>query len=88
MAYGSKPTNSKGTETFMPRYVGLDLHKELIEACFIDEQGKHLRAALPLAFRSRCGQAINSTKCQIFVSNTKKRSLLRQKICLFNRNCA
>jgi hypothetical protein len=25
---------------FMPRYVGLDLHKELIEACFIGEQGK------------------------------------------------
>ena len=26
----------------MPRYVGLDVHKQFIEACFIDEAGKQL----------------------------------------------
>ena len=26
----------------MPRSVGLDIHKQFIEACFIDEEGKQL----------------------------------------------
>src|SRR5215472_6577862 len=41
MANGSKSTLER--KTIMPRYVGLDVHKHFIEACFIDEQGKQLR---------------------------------------------
>jgi len=43
----------------MPRYVGLDLHKELIEACFIDEQGKHLH---------RCRVAVTRESIEMFAA--------------------
>ena len=43
----------------MPRYVGLDVHKNLIEACFIDEQGKQLH---------RCGVAVTRESIQTFTA--------------------
>lgn len=43
----------------MPRYVGLDVHKRLIEACFIDEEGKHLQ---------RCRVAVTRESIQTFVA--------------------
>jgi transposase len=46
-------------ETIMPRYVGLDVHKDLIEACFIDEQGKQLH---------RCGVAVTRESIQTFTA--------------------
>jgi transposase len=44
----------------MPRYVGLDVHKQLIEACFIDEQGKQLQ---------RCRVAVTRQSIQTFVTH-------------------
>jgi hypothetical protein len=42
----------------MPRYVGLDIHKQTIEACFIDEEGTgtatqwvSARTSIPAALR-------------------------------------
>ena len=43
----------------MPRYVGLDVHKQFIEACFIDEQGKQLH---------RCRVAVTRESIQTFVA--------------------
>jgi transposase len=43
----------------MPRYVGLDVHKQFIEACFIDEQGKQLH---------RCRVAVTRKSIQSFVA--------------------
>jgi transposase len=43
----------------MPTYVGLDLHKHFIEACFIDEQGKQL---------NRCQVAVTRESIQAFVA--------------------
>ena len=43
----------------MPRYVGLDVHKQLIEACFIDEDGKQLH---------RCCVAGTRESSQTFVA--------------------
>jgi transposase len=43
----------------MPRYVGLDVHKHFIEACFIDEQGKQLH---------RCRVAVTRESIQTFVA--------------------
>jgi len=42
----------------MPRYVGLDIHKQFIEACFIDEDGKPL---------GRCRIAVSRESIQTFV---------------------
>jgi transposase len=43
----------------MPRYVGLDVHKQFIEACFIDEEGKQLH---------RCRVAVTRESIQTFVA--------------------
>jgi transposase len=43
----------------MSRYVGLDVHKQLIEACFIDEEGKVLH---------RCRVAVTRESIQTFVA--------------------
>ncbi|MBV8968449.1 MAG: IS110 family transposase [Verrucomicrobia bacterium] len=43
----------------MPRYVGLDVHKQFIEACFIDEQGKQLH---------RCRVAVTRESIQSFIT--------------------
>ena len=43
----------------MPRYVGLDVHKQFIEACFIDEAGKQLH---------RCHVAVTRESIQAFVA--------------------
>ena len=43
----------------MPRYVGLDVHKQFIEACFIDEQGNQLH---------RCRFAITRESIQSFTT--------------------
>jgi transposase len=42
----------------MSRYVGLDVHKQLIEACFIDEEGKQIL---------RCAFAVTRESIQSFV---------------------
>jgi transposase len=42
----------------MSRYVGLDVHKQLIEACFVDEEGKQIR---------RCAFAVTRESLQSFV---------------------
>ena len=43
----------------MPRYVGLDVHKQFIEACFIDQAGKQLH---------RCRVAATRESIQTFVA--------------------
>ena len=43
----------------MPRYVGLDVPKKFIEACFIDEQGKQLH---------RCRVTVTRESIQCFVA--------------------
>lgn len=43
----------------MPRYVGLDVHKQFIEACFVDEEGKQLH---------RCRVAVTHESIQTFVA--------------------
>jgi transposase len=43
----------------MPRYVGLDVHKQFIEACFLDEEGKQLH---------RCRVAVTHESIQTFVA--------------------
>jgi transposase len=43
----------------MPRSVGLDVHKQFIEACFIDEEGKQLH---------RCRVAVTRESIQAFVA--------------------
>src|SRR5262245_5206850 len=49
----------------MPRYVGLDLHKQFIEACFIDEQGTQLH---------RCRLTVTRESIQSFVAKCLKPS--------------
>jgi transposase len=43
----------------MPRYVGLDVHKQFIEACFIDQEGKQLH---------RCRVAVTREGIQSFTT--------------------